>query len=424
MRVPFNSFTESYSRQLGALNFQQINLQKQLSNGQRITEAHEDPAAMGRALSSVTEKGRIQTLDRNLNRAELIGTFTLDTLEQMKVIVDNVNGIANTTDGLTSTADYRARGLQVNQLVEQSMRVGNAQISGDFLFAGANSGELPYLAHRYTEFLEDENGNFVDLQGNLLAPGDSPIRSVYVDANGDIIFEQLTDLNGDAISDTAFIDTAVAPGPGDPQSGRDITDGAIVMWNGTSWEAMLDGAGNRYIPPAGATDPDASGTGFLTFTRDIAPELIGMVSHVEYTGTTSAADDVSFRVGESATIAPFSRGASNEQYKDFFNDMVALRDAYFKEDLPAAEALIPDFDDSQALVNFSLVEFGSLLKGLEVTTRINESRFNELEKLTSREIDIDTAETIIQLNRSQTAYEAALSTGSRILNMSLLDFLR
>lgn len=424
MRVPFNSFTTTYTGQLGKLHWNQINLQKQLSSGQRITEASEDPGAMGRALSSVSEKGRIQTLERNLNRAELIGTFTLDTLEQMKVIVDNVNGIANTTDGLTSTADYRARGLQVNQLVEQSMRVGNAQISGDFLFAGANSSEVPYLAHRYTEFLEDGDGNFVDLQGNLLAPGDSPIRSVYVDQNGDAIFNQLVDNDGNAISDSVFIDTNVAPGVGDPTAGRDLADGAVVMWNGSSWEAMLDGDGNRLIPAAGATDPDDSGTGFLTFTREINSELIGMISHIEYTGTTSPTQDVSFRVGESATISPFSRGASNVQYNDFFNKMVELRDAYFQEDLDSVEDLIPDFDDGQELVNFGLVEFGSLLKGLEVTARINESRFNELEKLSSREIDIDAAETIIQLNRSQTAYEAALSSGSRILNMSLLDFLR
>ena len=36
----------------------------------------------------------------------------------------------------------------------------------------------------------------------------------------------------------------------------------------------------------------------------------------------------------------------------------------------------------------------------------------------------DIAETIIELNRLQIAYEAALSSGSRILSLSLLEFLR
>lgn len=428
MRVPFNSYTQSLINQLGNLNSRQINLQRQLSSGQRITEASEDPLAMGRALASGTEKAAIQTQNRNLNRAELIGSFTLDTLEQLKVIADRANQVANTTDGLTSSADYRARGLQINQLVEQALRVLNSQIAGDFLFAGANTGEQPFVAERYTEFLQNAAGEYVDLNGNVLPDQNDPsirVRSVYVDQNGDIIFTPILDASGNPISDTAFIDTtAGAPGPGDPLSGRDITDGAIVMWTGTAWEPMLDGDGNRFIPRAGATDPDASGTGFLTEVREIDRELIGTVSHIRYTGTSDPNADISFRIGENASIAPFSRGASNVRYEQFLNDMVSLRDAYFREDLQEIEAMIPAFDDSQQQVNLALVEFGSLLNGLDVTARINQSRFNELEKLTSRELDIDAAETIIQLNRSQMAYEAALSSGSRILNMSLLDYLR
>jgi len=34
------------------------------------------------------------------------------------------------------------------------------------------------------------------------------------------------------------------------------------------------------------------------------------------------------------------------------------------------------------------------------------------------------AETIVEFNRMQTAYEATLSSGSRILNLSILDYLR
>lgn len=425
MRLAFNSNTQTFINQITALNSKQVQLQRQLSSGQRVQDAGQDPAALGRAFNSVSEKTRIQFLERNLNRAELVGNYTLETLERFKVIADTAALTANTTDGLTSSADFRARGLQINQLIEQSMRVLNTQISGNYLFAGANVGQEPFQAARYEQFLQDAGGNFIDLNGN---PTASPIPSVYVDPNDDsIAFNVLQTPAGIPFSDTAFFDTSLpfSGAPGDPTAGRDADTGDLVFWDGNDWMALRDRNGNVVgLPQAGATDPDASGTGFLTEARTVNRELFGMVRSVQYTGTTAAEDDVSFRVGESATISPFSRGAANAEYLSFVNDLIQLRDAYFQEDLSKIESLIPSFDQSQEMVSLGLVEFGSILKGLEVTTRINESRFNELEKLTAREIDIDPAETILQLNRAQMAYEAALSSGARILSMSLLDYLR
>ncbi|HKJ90124.1 MAG TPA: hypothetical protein VJ960_03255 [Oceanipulchritudo sp.] len=372
MRVPFNGYSESLVNQLGKLNFNQVNFQKQLSSGQRVQESYEDPSAVGRALATATEKSRIQAQERNLNRAQLIGEFSSDTLEQLKLVVDKARIDANNTDGLTSSADYRARALQTNQLIEQGLRVANAKVAGDYLFAGANTAEAPFVAVRY------EEGDFL------------------VDANGDEIKRVERDANGDPLT---------------------------------------DGAGD-----------------YLLESIPVSDDMIGMVAYVQYTGTTTNtsppdgatnAADVQFRVGEGATVSPFSPGTKNEEYLAFFNDMVALRDAYSEERLeedpdldPAIlanatdplvgtiEDLVPGFDEHQQNVLLGIVEFGALLQGIEVTTKINESRFNELERLSSRELDIDIAETIVQLNRTQTAYEAALNSGSRIMGLSLLDFIR
>lgn len=373
MRVPYTGYRDILIGQLATLNSNQVNLQQQLSSGQRVQEAFEDPAAVGRALSTATEKARIQSQERNLNRAQLIGEFSSDTLEQMKIIVDKARIDANNTDGLTSSADYRARALQSNQLIEQALRVANAKVSGDYLFGGANTGEEPFTAVRY-------------VAGDTLKAADgSDLRRVQRDANGD---------------------------------------------------PLIDGVTGEY----------------LYESIPITDDMIGMVAYIQYNGTTTnttppatatTADDVSFRVGEGATIAPFSPGTKNEEYLQFFNDMVSLRDAYFKERLeedadldPAVialtpnpnlvgtvEDLVPNFDEHQQNILLGIVEFGALLQGIEVTTKINESRFNELEGLSSQELDVDIAETIVQLNRIQTAYEAALNTGSRIMSLSLLDFI-
>ena len=70
-----------------------------------------------------------------------------------------------------------------------------------------------------------------------------------------------------------------------------------------------------------------------------------------------------------------------------------------------------------------MVELGSKLQSMEMVNRLNEVRFNELETAIAKEVDIDIAEAIVQLNSMQTAYQAALGTGARIMNMSLLDYI-
>jgi len=361
MRVPFTSAHEQFTRQIGDLNRRQVTLQEQIASGQRVRSTADDPAAAARALDAGTEKARLQTYTRNLDRAEFVGRFTLESLEQFKDVAATATGLALTNDGLSTPADLRARGQHMTQLVEQGLNSLNTELSGDYVFAGANTGELPFVAHRYTEFLEDDAGNYVDLAGNPIPAGDPPVPNALRDASGAIIYD---------------------------------------------------------------TVPDPSGPGTLSVPRPLPPELIGQISHIEYTGTTDASDDTRFRVGENSRAAPFSRGASNAGYAEMLNDMIALRDAFHREDIDAVRNEADRFDETQDRVAYGMVELGAKLQGFETLRTAHAARFNELETDVSRAVDADLAESIVALNRNQTAYEAALSSGARLLDLSLLDYLR
>jgi len=430
MRVPSNAYAESLTQQLGKLNFQQVNLQKQLSSGQRVTESFEDPAAVGRALNSASEKTRIQIQERNLNRAELVAEFSGATLEQLKVLVDKATIDANQTDGLTSSEDFRARALQTNQQIEQALRVANAQISGDYLFAGANTSEVPFVAVRYEagDTMVDAQGRPVYALGDAIPTTDvDPADITFVNSAGELVDAE----TGEATTEpptlapipagTAYVIEWNAPNSG-------------VLKNGVDYSDALSG-GLPYGEVTVATGPAGD---FVSQVDRIAvaDDFIGMVSHIEYTGTVDPDQDVRFRVGEGSSIAPFSRGQVNLEYLNFFNDLVALRDAYSQELLSNAnpdvefdsgsktvEELTGEFSDHQQTVLLGIVEFGSLLQGIDVTSRINESRFNELERLSARELDIDVAQTIMNLNRAQVAYEGALRSGSSVMQLSLIDFI-
>jgi flagellar hook-associated protein 3 FlgL len=67
---------------------------------------------------------------------------------------------------------------------------------------------------------------------------------------------------------------------------------------------------------------------------------------------------------------------------------------------------------------------GALQAQLEATSKIITDRKLDLTEAVSRDADADLATTITHLNQTQVAYQAALQTGSMLLNNSLLNYLR
>lgn len=67
---------------------------------------------------------------------------------------------------------------------------------------------------------------------------------------------------------------------------------------------------------------------------------------------------------------------------------------------------------------------GAIQSRLETTTAFLGERGTALEGQVSKEVDADLATTLVKLNQTQTAYQAAIQSGAKALSLSLLDYLR
>lgn len=67
---------------------------------------------------------------------------------------------------------------------------------------------------------------------------------------------------------------------------------------------------------------------------------------------------------------------------------------------------------------------GAIQSRLETTTAFLGERSTALEGQVSKEVDADLATTLVKLNQTQTAYQAAIQSGAKALSLSLLDYLR
>lgn len=110
---------------------------------------------------------------------------------------------------------------------------------------------------------------------------------------------------------------------------------------------------------------------------------------------------------------------------DIFKELIALRDHLASGDV---DAVIEQSKNQLGKVEDHILFFGAANGAMEARMEVSLSSLNDQEfaltGMISREGDADVADTIVRLNEVQYAYQAALQSGAKIMNSSLMDYLR
>jgi flagellar hook-associated protein 3 FlgL len=166
----------------------------------------------------------------------------------------------------------------------------------------------------------------------------------------------------------------------------------------------------------------------------LATDASGNVTSVTYQGNTTLAESeiasgitlAAQNVGENTSGAgPRGLIADSRVGADFFNHLISLQNNLLSGNVAAVEATDrANLSQDEDNFLFHLGTNGAIQSRLETTNAIAGERTDTLEALVSQEADADLADTLVRLNQTQTAYQAALQSAGKILSSSLLDYLR
>jgi flagellar hook-associated protein 3 FlgL len=177
-----------------------------------------------------------------------------------------------------------------------------------------------------------------------------------------------------------------------------------------------------------------AGTRTDTAPVAVATDGNGSVTSVTYQGNAEVNE---VEVAEGTTLAAGVPGANtsgggarglladSRSGADFFAHLIALKDhllAGNTEAIAATDRANLAADEENLLFHFG--QNGAVQSRLEAAAALARSRGLSLEQGISAEADADLAQTLVRLSETQTAYQAALQSAGRILNLSLLDYLR
>ncbi|MFM2090781.1 MAG: hypothetical protein RLZZ127_1270 [Planctomycetota bacterium] len=161
-----------------------------------------------------------------------------------------------------------------------------------------------------------------------------------------------------------------------------------------------------------------SGTAVLTKPFALAEDG----GSVAYAGDL---DTFEVAVSPSATATVNENGYALFQGEvDIFRTLIDLRDALADNDPTEVAAMMADIDAAAGHVNDLHGAMGGRLQRLELTRNQIESSRLYVGELISDAEDADLPDVIAKLQLGQTALEAGLQSGARVIQQTLLDFLR
>lgn len=151
-------------------------------------------------------------------------------------------------------------------------------------------------------------------------------------------------------------------------------------------------------------------------TRDGEGKIIAI-------GSRGMPDRASFQIGEGVELSPFTSGQENDQIGIFIDRLISLRNALESGTDDAVRTAGDNLGGSEEDLLVTLSGLGAVQMRIEVESTRNNTVYGELDAEISRQADVDLAESLVELSRVETAYQAALQSSARVMSMSLFDYL-
>jgi flagellar hook-associated protein 3 FlgL len=158
----------------------------------------------------------------------------------------------------------------------------------------------------------------------------------------------------------------------------------------------------------------------------------GRVATVSYQGNQSVAQ---VEIAQGVTAAAQTLGANttgagprglitdSRTGADFFNHLIQLQNHLAAGDTAAVTQDQPSLATDEDNLLYHFANLGATIQRLDATANSASQSAAAVNATLSSTVDADLPETLVRLNETQTAYQAALQSGARIMGQSLLDYL-
>jgi flagellar hook-associated protein 3 FlgL len=146
----------------------------------------------------------------------------------------------------------------------------------------------------------------------------------------------------------------------------------------------------------------------------------GNITAVSYVGNNN---QTAIPLSPTSSVSPATSGATNSGIAAMINDMIAVRDALNNNDTTGLSTAATNLTNDENTISDAVAENGAVQLRIQSEQTQEQSGATEVSQLISNQTSADLPTTITKLSQAQLAYQAALETASKVMQLSLLDYI-
>lgn len=345
-------------------------LQNQSATMKRVNKPSDDPLAATRVLQAKTEVSGSQQYLKSVTQAKTFLEYSDQSLSELTEVLTRAKelALAQANDASTNPNSRMATASEVDQLFSQSVQIGNRKFADRFLFGGFKTTRAPF----------DANGKYY---------GDSGEIKISVQKEGSVAMN----IPGNRVFLGRDIKAPATAGPDSPQifNGRDLSTDDDK--NDVKSEATTDAVHLRDPSSIPAT---GNALGKTETQRDEKMEATGL------------------------------SGSWSSSGVNLFGVLRDLSTGLRAGDKQSIQESLDRLDEGLAQVVLSRAQLGSRVSTLNAASESLQKGQVDAKTMQSGLEDADTFELVSDLNKTESTLKASLSTSGKLIQPSLLDFLR
>lgn len=400
--------------QLGIRQYRMNELQNKMGTQTRVQDLRDDPLAASRSARFQSALVRMKQYSGNVEAAQSELRYAEGYLAEGLSLVQRIRDLAvQGANGTYNREQLGAMAVEVDQLLEELVKTGNAQdTAGRFIFSGFDARTEPFRLA--SGWVPDADGRVTtgvqyvgDIGRNMAQIGDSAYVPINVAGNDAFWAEQQQVY--------ASVDA----------SGYRVRADSVIRIDGA--EIQLREGDTAYAIAARVNE---SGAGVKA---SLDPVTNAMVLKTTYAHQIWAEDSKGSTVLQDLGILSRGDASPPMNFADSarvfggstFDMVLRVRDAMYRGDHESlgGEGL-GGIDLAVENLTSTLARVGAYDYRLRATGERLGYEIPEVTGANSREIDLDVAQAITDLKMLEYTHQAALSVAARVLQPTLLDFLR
>jgi flagellar hook-associated protein 3 FlgL len=155
------------------------------------------------------------------------------------------------------------------------------------------------------------------------------------------------------------------------------------------------------------------------FTTTTDPS--GAITGVTYVGNTG---QTAIPLSPTSSVAPATSGATNAGMAAMINDMIGVRDALTNNDSAALATASTALNNDGDTLSNAAADNGAVQLRIQSEQTQEQSNATEVSSLISSQTDANLPTTITELNQAQLAYQAAMETAVKVMQLSLTQYIQ